>query len=103
MKELPKVYEPQSVEKKIYELWEKGGYFRGEIDKYNQIIAANGGEVTEVNEWGMRKRAYAIDYITEGYYVLVNFKAESALPKEIERNMKNDEKILRYMVVRKEA
>ena len=33
MKELPKVYEPQSVEKKIYELWESGGYFRGEIDK----------------------------------------------------------------------
>ena len=33
MKELPKVYEPQSVEKKIYELWERGGYFRGEIDK----------------------------------------------------------------------
>ena len=33
MKELPKVYEPQSVEKKIYELWERGGYFRGERDK----------------------------------------------------------------------
>ena len=33
MKELPKVYEPQSVEKKIYEMWERGGYFRGEIDK----------------------------------------------------------------------
>ena len=32
MKELPKVYEPQAVEKKIYEFWEKGGYFRGEID-----------------------------------------------------------------------
>ena len=76
---------------------------RGEIDKYNQIIASNGGEVTDVNEWGMRKLAYAIDYITEGYYVLVNFKAESSLPREIERNMKNDEKILRYMIVRKDA
>ena len=32
MKELPKVYEPQAVEKKIYEFWEKGGYFRGKID-----------------------------------------------------------------------
>ena len=33
MKELPKVYEPQAVEKKIYEMWERGGYFRAEIDK----------------------------------------------------------------------
>ena len=33
MKELPKVYEPQAVEKKIYEMWEDGGYFRAEIDE----------------------------------------------------------------------
>ena len=32
MKELPKVYEPQKVEKKIYEMWMDGGYFKGEID-----------------------------------------------------------------------
>ncbi len=32
MKELPKVYEPKAVEKKIYEFWEKGGYFKGVID-----------------------------------------------------------------------
>ena len=32
MKELPKVYEPQAVEKKIYAFWEKGGYFKGVID-----------------------------------------------------------------------
>jgi len=33
MKELPKIYDPKTVESKIYELWEKGGYFRGEADK----------------------------------------------------------------------
>ena len=33
MKELPKVYEPQTVEKRIYEFWEKGGYFKGKPDK----------------------------------------------------------------------
>ena len=32
MKELPKVYEPQAVEKKIYEFWMQGGWFKGEID-----------------------------------------------------------------------
>ena len=33
MKELPKLYDPKQVEKKIYDLWMKGGYFKGEIDK----------------------------------------------------------------------
>jgi len=32
MKELPKVYDPKAVEKKIYDLWLKGGYFKGKID-----------------------------------------------------------------------
>ena len=32
MKELPKVYEPKAVEKKIYDMWMKGGYFQGKID-----------------------------------------------------------------------
>ena len=33
MKERSKVYEPKAVEKKIYDLWMKGGYFKGTIDK----------------------------------------------------------------------
>ena len=32
MKELPKVYDPKSVEKKIYDMWIEGGYFKGVID-----------------------------------------------------------------------
>ena len=36
MKKLPKVYEPQAVEKKIYEMWEQGGYFHARIDKKKQ-------------------------------------------------------------------
>ena len=32
MRELPKVYDPASVEKKIYDMWQKGGYFKGVID-----------------------------------------------------------------------
>ena len=32
MRELPKVYDPASVEKKVYDMWQKGGYFKGVID-----------------------------------------------------------------------
>ena len=73
------------------------------IEKFSGIIAANGGEVEQVDEWGRKKLAYPIDYKTEGYYVLVDFAADPQLLRELERNFKNDESILRYMVTRKEA
>jgi len=73
------------------------------IEKFSGIIVANGGEVETVDEWGRKKLAYPIDYKTEGYYVLVNFAGASELPRELERNFKNDETIIRYLVTRKEA
>jgi len=76
---------------------------RGVIEKFAGLIATNGGEVTKSDEWGKRRLAYPIDYKTEGYYVLVEFSAGPELPKELERNFKIDERILRYMVIRKEA
>ncbi|MBQ2661350.1 MAG: 30S ribosomal protein S6 [Clostridia bacterium] len=73
------------------------------VEKFSGIIAANGGTVESVEEWGLKRLAYPIDYKTDGYYVLVNFEAAPELPRELERNFKNDEKILRFLVVRKEA
>lgn len=73
------------------------------IDKFAGIIAQNGGVIEKTDAWGMRKLAYPIDYKTEGYYMLVHFEAAPELPRELERNFKNDETIMRYMVVRREA
>ena len=73
------------------------------IEKVSNLIVANGGEIEKVDEtWGKRRLAYAIDYKTEGWYVLVNFKAPAELPKELERNLKIDEKVLRYLTVKVE-
>ncbi len=73
---------------------------KGVIEKFSGIITANGGEIEKTDEWGRKKLAYPNDYKTEGYYVLVNFAAAPELPRELERNFRNDESILRYMVVR---
>lgn len=73
---------------------------KGVIEKFSGIITANGGEIEKTDEWGRKKLAYPIDYKTEGYYVLVNFAAAPELPRELERNFRNDENILRYMVIR---
>ena len=73
---------------------------KGIIEKYTGIITANGGEIEKVDEWGRRRLAYPINYKTVGYYVLTTFAAASELPRELERNLNNDEGILRFLVVR---
>lgn len=70
------------------------------IAKFNTLIADNGGSVEKVEEWGKRRLAYAIDYKTEGYYVLVNFQAEAELPKELERNLQISDSVIRYQVIK---
>ena len=73
------------------------------IEKVSALIAGNGGEIEKVDEtWGKRRLAYAIDYKTDGWYVLVNFKAPAELPRELERNLQINESVLRYLVVKLE-
>ena len=73
------------------------------INRFSEIVTANGGNVERVDEWGKRRLAYAINYKTEGYYVLMYISAPSALPRELERNFKISEPVLRYMVTRLEG
>lgn len=73
------------------------------ISKFSELVTNNGGEVENIDEWGSRKLAYAINYITEGYYVLMNFKAKSDFPAEMDRLMRINENVMRNMIVAKEA
>jgi small subunit ribosomal protein S6 len=70
------------------------------IERFNNLIQQEGGQVENVDEWGKRRLAYPIDDLNEGYYVLVNFSAESDLPEELERNYKITDDILRYLTIR---
>lgn len=77
---------------------------KAEVDKYSALVESLGGSVesVDVEKWGTRKFAYTINNtLTEGYYVLMNFSAEITVPAEIERNMHNDEKIIRSMILKK--
>ena len=71
-------------------------------DKFVNLIGENASDVT-VNEWGKRRLAYPINYITEGYYVLVNFKSEPDFPRELSRVFGITEGIIRYMTTAKEV
>ena len=72
------------------------------IEKYNALIQANGGEILKVEPWGKRRLAYEIEKLREGYYVLLRINGAPELPKELERNFKIADEIMRYLVIRVE-
>ena len=69
------------------------------LDKVKGIIESS-GEVVKVDTWGTRKLAYEIEKLTEGYYVLINFKSTTEVPKEIDRNLKIMDNAIRHMIVK---
>ena len=69
------------------------------IEKFTGIITNNGGTIDSIDEWGKRKLAYPIEDLTEGYYVLVNFVAEKAVPAELDRVYNITDGILRSIIV----
>ena len=71
------------------------------IEKFSGLIQQNGGEVEKVDEtWGKRRLAYPINDMLEGYYVLVTFRSEGDLPREIERNLEINDYVLRYLIIK---
>ena len=68
------------------------------VAKFKTLAEENGSNV-EVEEWGKRKLAYAIDYKTEGHYVLMSFTSEPDFPKELDRVLGITTGILRSMIV----
>ena len=72
------------------------------VERFSGIVAAGGGNVEKVDDWGQRKLSYEIDDLTEGHYILLHFQSPPELPRELERNFRINENILRYMVIRKE-
>mgnify|MGYP000462242019 FL=1 len=70
-------------------------------EKFKTLVEQNSSEM-EVEEWGKRKLAYAINYITEGYYVLISFTSAPEFPKELDRILGITEGIMRSMIVCKD-
>ena len=68
------------------------------LNKVKEVVATD-GEIVKVDTWGTKKLAYPIAKFNEGHYVLVNFKAAVDVPKELDRNLKINENVIRHMIV----
>ena len=70
------------------------------IDKFSDLIKKLKGSIVKVNEWGKRKLAYAVKRFDKGYYVVLDFCALPKMVTELERNLKLDDRILKYITVK---
>ena len=66
----------------------------------SNLIKKNGGNVEKVDRWGKRHLAYPVKKQADGNYVLINFKADPEVIKEIDRVMKIQDDILKHLIVK---
>lgn len=72
------------------------------VQKYKDLILANGGEMVNEENWGMRKLAYPIQKKTTGFYNLFEFKADPSFILKLETAYRRDERLLRFLTFKQE-
>lgn len=73
-----------------------------EISKVEDLIRKGEGNVEKVDLWGRRRLAYPVNKKREGIYAVFYFQVGPESLKEIDRVMKIDQKVMRFMIVKRE-
>ena len=78
----------------------KEDQINGLVNRVNNYIEKNDGEILEVDEWGNRRMAYSIDKKRSGHYVNVYFRAPGSMIFGLERTMEINDDVLRYLTLK---
>ena len=70
------------------------------VEKFKGILAAEGAEIINEENWGLKKLAYPIEKKSTGFYQLIEFKAEPKTIQKLELNYRRDERVIRYITVK---
>lgn len=73
---------------------------RDVLGKFNNVIEKNGGLVIKVDEWGHKTLAYTVKKFDRGYYVLLQYCGETGVTAELERDLKLDDRVLKFQTVK---
>jgi small subunit ribosomal protein S6 len=72
-------------------------------DAFAALVGEQGGQVTKREYWGLRNLSYRIKKNRKGHYVMLNLDAPPAAVNELERNMRINEDVIRYLTIKVEA
>jgi small subunit ribosomal protein S6 len=75
---------------------------KSQIENVKSILEKNGAQIAATFDWGMRRLAYEIEKNPRGYYYVIYYTAPSSLIKELERNFRYNEDIIRFLNVKYE-
>jgi len=73
---------------------------RETLERVRRLIEGMQGQIAEIQDWGIRDLAYPIRKQPRGTYVLVQYSARPDAVKELERNLKLADEVLRFISVR---
>ncbi|MEW6335071.1 MAG: 30S ribosomal protein S6 [Thermodesulfobacteriota bacterium] len=71
------------------------------ITRYGDIVKGQKGILVKIERWGKRRLAYLINKQARGYYILIDYAGVGVVVDELERNLKIDDKILKFMTILK--
>ena len=69
-------------------------------DKYNEIINSSSGKVIKIEEWGLLNLANKIKNYKKGFYIHYKFEGDNKTIQEIEKKIKIDSSVIRYLTVK---
>ncbi len=72
------------------------------VEKFKGILTAEGAEIVNEENWGMRKLAYPIEKKSTGFYEFIEFNAEPTVVEKLEVNFRRDERVLRFLTIKQD-
>ena len=71
-----------------------------QVAKVTAVLEKEGAEILTINNMGMRKLAYPVEKNERGFYAIIYFKAAGTVIHELERNLKINEDVIKFLTVR---
>ncbi len=72
------------------------------VEKFKSTLTAEGAEIVNEEDWGLRKLAYPIQKKTTGFYQLIEFKAKPSTISLLETQFRRDERVIRFLTFRQD-
>ena len=74
--------------------------YKDALSKFEKIIEKNKGVVIKVDEWGKKTLAYQVRKFDQGNYVLLQYCGEPGITKELQRDLRLDDRVLKFQTVK---
>jgi small subunit ribosomal protein S6 len=74
--------------------------YREVVNKFKNSIEKQKGVIVKAEEWGTQRLAYAVKKFDRGAYVLLNYCGDAGVTSELERDLKLDDRVIKYQTVK---